>query len=206
MTDTRLLVPGWPLPVRRPVPGVAEAARRARRHDELECVRLGGQLAAMEQDIDAAQATMHRITEGLGLEHPATPPVVPLHGERVALRDGAVIAVRPVEPDDAPRLAEGFRHLSAVSRYRRFLGPSTISPSVNATSSHGSTTTTTRRWPPSTSRPATAWASPVMSATRTIGRSHTSPSRCSMRGSSAASGTHSPSVSPAAHARAQSIA
>ena len=29
MTDTPLLVPGWPAPVRRPVPVPAEAARRA---------------------------------------------------------------------------------------------------------------------------------------------------------------------------------
>jgi acetyltransferase len=44
-----------------------------------------------------------------------------LVGERIRLRDGAEIIVRAVGPDDAEQLRAGFRHLSAVSRYRRFL-------------------------------------------------------------------------------------
>lgn len=38
-----------------------------------------------------------------------------------ALDDGTPILVRPVGPEDAPRLQEGFRRLSALARRRRFL-------------------------------------------------------------------------------------
>lgn len=41
----------------------------------------------------------------------------------VALRDGAPVEVRPVEPDDRAALVEGFERLSPESRYRRFFGP-----------------------------------------------------------------------------------
>jgi acetyltransferase len=37
------------------------------------------------------------------------------------LENGAVVTVRPIRPDDAPRLQEGFSHLSAESIYYRFL-------------------------------------------------------------------------------------
>lgn len=37
-----------------------------------------------------------------------------------ALDDGLPILVRPVRPEDAPRLREGFRRLSALARRRRF--------------------------------------------------------------------------------------
>jgi acetyltransferase len=44
-------------------------------------------------------------------------------GERVALPDGAEIILRPVRPEDAPLLLEGFEeHFSERSRYQRFLG------------------------------------------------------------------------------------
>lgn len=41
----------------------------------------------------------------------------------MTLRDGARIAIRPLEPDDRTALAEGFARLSPESRYRRFFGP-----------------------------------------------------------------------------------
>jgi nucleotide-binding universal stress UspA family protein/RimJ/RimL family protein N-acetyltransferase len=41
----------------------------------------------------------------------------------VALRDGARIVVRPIEPEDRDELAAGFERLSPESRYRRFFGP-----------------------------------------------------------------------------------
>jgi GNAT superfamily N-acetyltransferase len=41
--------------------------------------------------------------------------------DELALRDGTRILVRPVLPQDKDRLREGFAHLSAQSRYRRFL-------------------------------------------------------------------------------------
>jgi RimJ/RimL family protein N-acetyltransferase len=43
--------------------------------------------------------------------------------ERVALRDGSEIAIRPIRKSDKKRLLEGFQHLSPESRYRRFLVP-----------------------------------------------------------------------------------
>ena len=44
-------------------------------------------------------------------------------GDRVTLPDGAEIIVRPIRPEDAPLLLEGFeKHFSDRSRYQRFLG------------------------------------------------------------------------------------
>ena len=40
---------------------------------------------------------------------------------RLTLRDGSAVVVRPVEPDDAGLLVEGFEDLSDRSRYARFL-------------------------------------------------------------------------------------
>ncbi|MGH2682268.1 MAG: GNAT family N-acetyltransferase [Actinomycetota bacterium] len=39
------------------------------------------------------------------------------------LRDGACVRLRPLVPEDKPVLVEGFRRLSAASRYRRFMTP-----------------------------------------------------------------------------------
>jgi RimJ/RimL family protein N-acetyltransferase len=39
------------------------------------------------------------------------------------LRDGTPVVVRPVEPSDKGLLVEGFRRLSAASRYARFMAP-----------------------------------------------------------------------------------
>src|SRR5689334_1911637 len=41
--------------------------------------------------------------------------------ERVTLRDGSQVAIRPVRATDKARLREGFDRLSAQSRQRRFL-------------------------------------------------------------------------------------
>jgi RimJ/RimL family protein N-acetyltransferase len=42
-------------------------------------------------------------------------------GERVRLRDGSVVLIRPIQSGDAPLLADGFARLSAESRQLRFL-------------------------------------------------------------------------------------
>jgi len=47
-----------------------------------------------------------------------TPPLL-----RLRLRDGTPIGVRPVTPEDAPRLTRGFRALSSETRRFRFLTP-----------------------------------------------------------------------------------
>jgi GNAT superfamily N-acetyltransferase len=43
-------------------------------------------------------------------------------GERVRLRDGATVLIRPVRPDDRPLFVAGFERLGEQSRYARFLG------------------------------------------------------------------------------------
>jgi hypothetical protein len=42
-------------------------------------------------------------------------------GQRVVLRDGSAVLIRPVQPSDAPLLVDGFARLSAHSRQMRFL-------------------------------------------------------------------------------------
>ena len=41
----------------------------------------------------------------------------------VSLRDGTLVRIRPVVPDDKGHIVEGFRRLSPESRYRRFMAP-----------------------------------------------------------------------------------
>jgi GNAT superfamily N-acetyltransferase len=42
-------------------------------------------------------------------------------GQRVVLRDGVTAVIRPVQPNDAPLLVDGFARLSTQSRWLRFL-------------------------------------------------------------------------------------
>jgi RimJ/RimL family protein N-acetyltransferase len=41
--------------------------------------------------------------------------------ERVRLRDGSAVTVRPVRPEDRELFVDGFEHMSGESRYRRFM-------------------------------------------------------------------------------------
>ena len=97
--------------------------RAERTRDARACAVLEAQLAALDRDIQLGRRTARKAAAATGLslsshdEHAAPPP----RGERVRLRDGAEILIRPVEPEDAALLKAGFEHLSAVSRYRRFL-------------------------------------------------------------------------------------
>jgi len=43
--------------------------------------------------------------------------------ERLTLKDGSEVLIRPLEAADAPLLVAGFARLSDDSRYKRFLGP-----------------------------------------------------------------------------------
>ena len=43
--------------------------------------------------------------------------------ERAVLGDGSVVHIRSIGPEDGPLLAAGWEHLSADSRYKRFLHP-----------------------------------------------------------------------------------
>lgn len=62
-----------------------------------------------------------------GPEPAGSPPSAPDGVERLAvdipLRDGRRVLFRPIRPDDADRLRDGFARLSAQSRYLRFMTP-----------------------------------------------------------------------------------
>ena len=45
------------------------------------------------------------------------------HTTEVSLRDGTLVRLRPIAPEDKALLVEGFRRLSPESRYRRFMAP-----------------------------------------------------------------------------------
>ena len=60
------------------------------------------------------------MTDRATVETDSKPPRWP---ERVALRDGSELAIRPIWPTDKKRLLKGFEQLSPESRYRRFLQP-----------------------------------------------------------------------------------
>ncbi len=55
-------------------------------------------------------------------KHPATAPSRPGVLE-VEARDGSRILIRPILPEDADRLRQGFAELSDESKYRRFMAP-----------------------------------------------------------------------------------
>ena len=46
-------------------------------------------------------------------------------GAPAVLRDGSRVRIRPIRRSDRDLLVDGFRHLGADSRYRRFLAPAT---------------------------------------------------------------------------------
>src|SRR5687768_5374321 len=43
--------------------------------------------------------------------------------EKISLRDGRAVVVRPIDRDDAPALIDFHNHLSPESQYYRFFGP-----------------------------------------------------------------------------------
>jgi GNAT superfamily N-acetyltransferase len=97
-----------------------------KRDDErAELKRLHGQLDALDADIETARRDLVRATTAHFEEYFQGPrvrrPAKPSEGEPFRLRDGTTVLIRPVEPADSSLLMEGFRNLSAVSRYRRFL-------------------------------------------------------------------------------------
>jgi RimJ/RimL family protein N-acetyltransferase len=49
------------------------------------------------------------------------PPVILPEPRQARLRDGTVVLVRPILPEDKGRLREGFHRLSPEARYQRFL-------------------------------------------------------------------------------------
>jgi GNAT superfamily N-acetyltransferase len=77
---------------------------------------LVAELRAVEEDVEAARATVHHAaTAGLDFHHQPRPA---LRGERVRIASGATVVVRPIEPADRAELAADFQHLSALTRFR----------------------------------------------------------------------------------------
>ena len=87
---------------------------------EREFARLTAELHALEQDIASARAAVAQAHAPLDPLKSPEPPAPAVDGERVRLEDGREVAIRPIEPHDAPLLEIGLEHLSAMSRYRRF--------------------------------------------------------------------------------------
>ena len=79
------------------------------------------ELNALDTDIAAARQTAERSAQSrLSFQHEKASQRARLAGEVVALRHGAHVTIRPIEPDDAGELRRGLRHLSAISAFRRF--------------------------------------------------------------------------------------
>jgi GNAT superfamily N-acetyltransferase len=101
--------------------------RAMNRDDERrEYKRLQGQLDALDEDIEAARVALERATsahyeEFFSGAREEAHPKESVTGEHVTLRDGTTVLVRPVKPADSALVSEGFEHLSAVTRYRKFL-------------------------------------------------------------------------------------
>jgi acetyltransferase (GNAT) family protein len=87
---------------------------------EREFASLRGELHALEQDIAGARAASARAHGPLDPMKAPAPSAAPVEGERVRLDDGREVAIRTIEPHDAPLLEIGLEDLSAMSRYRRF--------------------------------------------------------------------------------------
>jgi GNAT superfamily N-acetyltransferase len=85
-----------------------------------ELAILQGELRALDADIAEGRAMAQPAPVdpfGLGRREPRPSGI---HGDAIALPDGARILIRPIEPDDAGELERGLEHLSAISAYRRF--------------------------------------------------------------------------------------
>jgi RimJ/RimL family protein N-acetyltransferase len=53
--------------------------------------------------------------------------------DKVSLRSGTEVVIRPIGPADGPRLRDAYGRLSPISRYRRFLAPK---PHLSASEVH----------------------------------------------------------------------
>ena len=70
-----------------------------------------------------AEAEAARLSRPLGRPLPRPSEGRPSEGRPVRLRDGSAVLIRPVRPEDARLLEDGFAGLSDRSRRLRFLGP-----------------------------------------------------------------------------------
>jgi GNAT superfamily N-acetyltransferase len=71
---------------------------------------------------EEAQERLAAYARGVAAAAAPTAETGVARGDRVTLRDGSEVIVRPVTPEDKPLLLEGFAEFSEQSRYQRFLG------------------------------------------------------------------------------------
>ena len=71
---------------------------------------------------DEARERLAAYLRGVAAASAPTAETGVARGERVTLRDGSEVIVRPIEPEDKPLLLEGFERFGEQSRYQRFLG------------------------------------------------------------------------------------
>jgi len=109
---------------RTPVKRTRRAADDGRRRDARELAMLEGQLTALARDIKSARCAMAPASRSVAAimgSRPSAPPLAP-RGERVRVSGGREICIRSIEPGDAARLRVAFEQLTALTRYKRFLG------------------------------------------------------------------------------------
>ena len=85
---------------------------------------LEGQLTALARDIKSARSAMAPASGSVAAIMSSRPPALPPapRGDRVRVSGGREICIRSIEPGDAARLRGAFEQLTALTRYKRFLG------------------------------------------------------------------------------------
>jgi GNAT superfamily N-acetyltransferase len=101
------------------------ASRYGSYRSEREYATLADQLEALHDDIHRAEEISREAQQALGgrAKFDVHPRASVQRGETITLACGSRILIRPIEPDDEELIKTGFKQLSAVSRYRRFLTP-----------------------------------------------------------------------------------
>jgi GNAT superfamily N-acetyltransferase len=109
---------------RPPAKRTHRSADDGRRRDARELAMLEGQLTALARDIKSARsatAPASGSVPAIMSSRPPGPSPAP-RGERVRVSGGREICIRSIEPGDAAQLRMAFEQLTALTRYKRFLG------------------------------------------------------------------------------------
>jgi len=109
---------------RPPARQTSRAADDGRRRDARELAMLEGQLTALARDIKSARSAVAPASGSVAAVMSSRPPAPSPgpRGERVRVSGGREICIRSIEPGDAARLRMAFEQLTALTRYKRFLG------------------------------------------------------------------------------------
>jgi hypothetical protein len=98
-----------------------------KRDDERHEYRLlRGQLDALEEGIESTRRALDHATRAhyedfFSEARARARPEDIAAGEGLTLRDGSTVVIRPAKPADTSLVREGYEHLSAVTRYQKFL-------------------------------------------------------------------------------------